>query len=389
MSDMGSRAGRNHGSVPLRKCRRAIGRRLVTGAPRRPPGWSASAGPWPSAQPGSVTARPGRGTVRDVRSPEHRWAALALAVLATGGAGGCTGDDLNNPAEPELEPLRLGRVHVVLEPEHDPAEEPEDGALDDWDAFEVTARFAFVRGLEEDFVRARIDMPVLPSDVMAPGACVGTEQLSAAEQSESPRGELLLVDAGDLRMQVGNDVASAFTVPVSLVPDLLPYMSGVEYLYYSEALPPGLADDEVGGGMGGMVVVESQGSPSAELPSFRAEGVVPPALSLHVTEDDLYELRREALVLRWQGAAEGDEVVTLRLQGLRGGEPTGAELTCVLSDVGQARLSFESLRPLGLVVDAQALRATVSRIQTASFDAGDFVGSELFVERREELVLPL
>lgn len=320
-----------------------------------------------------------------MRSPEHRLAAVALAVI-TGGAGGCTGEDLTNAAEPELEPLRLGRVHVVLEPEHDPAEEPEDAALDDWDAFEVTARFAFVRGLEEDFVRARIDMPVLPSDVVAPGACVATEQLSAAEQSESPRGELLLVDAGDLRMQVGSDAASAFTVPVSLVPDLLPYMSGVEYLYYSEALPPGLADDENGVGM---VVVESQGSPSAELPSFRAEGDVPPALALHVTEDDLYELRREALVLRWQGAAEGDEVVTLRLQGLRGGEPTGAELTCVLSDVGQTRLSFDQLRPLGLVLDAQALRATVSRIQTASFDAGDFVGSELLVERREELVLPL
>ena len=295
------------------------------------------------------------------------------------------GDELDpNPAEPELEPLRLGRVHVVLEPEHDPADEP----FDDWDAFEVTARFAFVRGLEEDFVRARIDMPVLPSDVMTPGACVASDMLSAAEQSESPRGELLLVDAGDLRMQVGSDAASAFTMPVSLVPDLLPYMSGVEYVYYSEALPPGLSDDEAAGATS-MVVVESQGSPSSELPPFRAEGVVPPALSLHVTEDDLYELQREALVLRWQGAAESDEVVTLRLQGLRGGEPTGAELTCVLSDVGQTRLSFDQLRPLGLVVDAQALRATVSRIQTASFDAGDFVGSELFVERREELVLPL
>lgn len=243
MSDMGSRAGRNREPARLRKCRHAAGPRPVTGAPRRSPTPTASAGAWLPAQPGSVTARPGRGTVRDVRSPEHRWAAFALAVV-TGSAGGCTGEDLTNQTEPELEPLRLGRVHVVLEPEHDPAEEPDDGSLDDWDAFEVSARFAFVRGLEEDFVRARIDMPVLPSDVMAPGACVASEMLSAAEQSESPRGELLLVDAGDLRMQVGSDAASAFTVPVSLVPDLLPYMSGVEYLYYSEALPPGLSDSE-------------------------------------------------------------------------------------------------------------------------------------------------
>jgi hypothetical protein len=307
---------------------------------------------------------------------------LALAVLAAGG-GGCTDGLDSSQIEPELDTLRLGRVHVVLEPERDPADEP----VDDWDAFEVTARFAFVRGLDEDFARARVDMPVLPSDVMTPGSCVATEQLSTAEPNEPPRGELLLVDAGDLRMHIGSDAGSSFEVPLSLVPDLLPYMSGVEYLYYSEDLPSGLPDDAEGGRAA--VVVESKGSPSAELPAFRAEGSVPPALALHVTEDDLYELRRQELVLRWQGAAEGDDVVTVRLVALQGGEPSGAELTCVLSDVGEARLSFDRLRALGLLLDAEALRATVSRLQAASFDAGDFVGSELFVERREELVLPL
>lgn len=324
-----------------------------------------------------------------MRSPGHRLAALAFAV-ATAGAWGCTGEDLEvNAAEPEHEPLRLGRVHVVLEPEHDAADEPVDGSLEDWDAFEVTARFAFVRGLEEDFVRARIDMPVLPSDVLPTGSCIASEQLSAAEQGESSsRGELLLVDAGDLRMQIGSEAASSFEVPVSLVPDLLPYMSGVEYLYYAEELPSGVSD-EAGGGGGAEVVVESKGSPSAELPAFRAEGVVPSALALHVTEDDLYELRRQALVLRWQGGAETDDVVTLRITGLQGGEPTGTELTCVVADRDQTRLSFDTLRPHGLMLDAEALRVTMSRLQTASFDAGDFVGSELIVERREELVVPL
>lgn len=318
-----------------------------------------------------------------MRSPGHRLAALALAV-ASAGVGACTGDDLDtNAAEPELESLRLGRVHVVLEPERDPSD---DAPLDDWDAFEVTARFAFVRGLDEDFVRARIDMPVLASDVMTPGACVASDQLVTAEPHDSPRGELLLVDAGDLRMQIGSEGGTAFEVPVSLVPDLLPYMSGVEYLYYSEELP--LPDDDAEGS-GAMVLIESKGSPSAELPAFRAEGVVPPALSLLATEADLYELRRGALVLRWQGGVGADDVVTVRLVGMQGGEPTGTELTCVLLDANQARLSFDSLRPLGLVLDAEALRVTVSRLHTGSFDAGDFTGSELLVERREALVLPL
>jgi hypothetical protein len=93
-------------------------------------------------------------------------------------------------------------------------------------------------------------------------------------------------------------------------------------------------------------------------------------------------------VLRWQGATEGDDVVTVRVQGVRNGEPLGVELTCVVFDAGQVRLSFDDLRPLGLVHDADALRVTMSRLRAAAFDAGDFVGSELLVERREELVLP-
>lgn len=320
-----------------------------------------------------------------MRSPGHRLAALALALLGSG-ATGCAGEELGSGQahEPELESLRLGRVHVVLEPETDPADEP----YDDLDAFEVTARFAFVRGLDEDFVRARIDMPVLPSDVVPPGACAASDQLAtgSTESSDAPsRGELLLVDAGDLRMQIGSGSDAAFEVPMSLVPDLLPYMSGVEYLYYSEELPPDLPADG-----GAAVVVESKASPSEELPAFRAEGTIPSALALHVTEDDLQELARGALVLRWQGTdSNDDDVVTVRLTGLQGGEPVGSELTCVLFDEGQSRLSFDSLRTLGLMLDAEALRVTVSRLHAASFDAGDFVGSELLVERREKLVLGL
>lgn len=319
-----------------------------------------------------------------MRSPGHRLAALALGLLGSG-AVGCTGDEFGagQSHEPELETLRLGRVHVVLEPESDPAEDP----YDDLDAVEVTARFAFVRGFEEDFVRARIDMPVLPADVVTPAECVASDSLttvSAAEASDVPaRGELLLVDAGDLRIRIGD----TFEEPLQLIkqPDLLPYMTGFKYSYYSEELPELLDDGRTA------VVVDSRAALSEDLPEFRAEGTVPPVLALHVTEDDLQQLSRDdALVLRWQAEAEADDdIVTVRLTGLQGGEPTGSELTCVLYDQGQARLSFDRLRPLGLSLDSGALRVTVSRMHATSFDAGDFVGSELLVERRETLVLPL
>lgn len=308
-----------------------------------------------------------------------------LAVTVTGIVG-CAGEDLDaaQAAEVEAEPLRLGRVHVVLEPDSElPADEYDD---DESDALEVTARFAFVRGLEEDFVRARVDMPVLPTDVVTPQSCVASDQLSTVDVLEAPgeeTRELHLVDAGDLRLQIGDE--AAVEVPVSLVPDLLPYMTGFEYLYYGDELSAELSSEGTT-----PVVVEARGSQTEELPPFRAEGLMPMPLALHVTEADLAELTRGALVLHWRGEDEGDdELLTLRLTGLQGGEPVGADITCVVSDVGQVRLAFESLQTLGLMLDVDALRVTASRLQATQFDAGEFMGSELFVERRERVVLPL
>jgi len=306
---------------------------------------------------------------------------LALAVVA-GAASGCAGAETDSSPGPDVESFRLGRVHVVLEPE---GESTAMDDLEDAETFEVTARFAFVQGLEEDFVRARIDMPVLATDVVQTSDCIASDQLATAEATElsaSDLQELHLVDAGNLSVRIGEE---DLEVPLSLVPDLLPYMHGVEYLYFGDELPQALSDD------GGMVVVEAQGSQTEELPPFRAEGLVPPALALHVTAEDLGELSKGAVVLRWEGEDENDRdgLITVRLTGLQGGEPVGAELTCVVSDVGQTRLSFDSLRPLGLILDAQALRITASRLRATTFDAGDFTSSELLVERREKLVLPI
>lgn len=309
-----------------------------------------------------------------------------MLVMTMTGVGGCTGsDDPAQVPDSEAEPLRLGRVHVLLEPG---AELTEEADGDYVDALEVTARFAFVRGLEEDFVRPRIPMPVLPTELLEPSSCVASDTLTTVDPLGAPSAdlqELHLVDAGELRVQIGDEPEDAFEVPVSLVPDLLPYMTGFEYNYTGNQVPSTLSDDG-----STAVVVEARGSQTEEFAPFHAEGVVPPALQLHVTETDLHELSRDALVLRWIGAdPDSDEMVTLRLVGLQRGEPVGGELTCVASDVGQIRLALDNLQTLGLSPDAEALRVTASRLQVSQFDAGDFVGSEMFVERRERLVLPL
>jgi len=316
----------------------------------------------------------------------HRSAAMALAIVATS-LTGCAGEEFDaaQAAESEVEPLRLGRVHVLLEPESDL---PYDEAADEYpDTLEVTARFAFVRGLEEDFVRALIDdVPVLATDVVAPQSCIASDQLGvdALDAPTAEFRELHLVDAGELRLQIGDGPEGTVEVPATLPPDLLPYMTGFRYLYSGDQ-PSTLMDDGET-----TVVVEARGSQTDELPPFHAEGFMPGPLALHMTEVDLDELSRGALVLRWEGAdVEADELLTLRFTGLQGSEPVGADVTCVVSDVGQVRLALDNLRTLGLLTDAEGLRVTASRLHTSLFDAGDFSGSELLVERREALTLTL
>ena len=158
--------------------------------------------------------------------PKH--AGVPTALVACLAVAGCS-DAAGPRTEAELaesDSFRLGRVHVVLEPQAD---------SDNADELQVTARFAFVRGLDEDFVRARLDMGLMPDEILKPTQCTA-EDLVADEEDQGgdePR-ELVLVDAGDLSLQLGD---ARMQVPLSLVPDLLPYMSGVEYVYYGDGLP--------------------------------------------------------------------------------------------------------------------------------------------------------
>jgi hypothetical protein len=303
-------------------------------------------------------------------------------VLASTFVVACTEAD---PARPEGEALRLGRVHVVLEPADDAiAPEGRDGVDPEVDTqLEVTARFAFVRGLDEELARARIDVPVLPHDALQAGACVPSSSLvlEAIEPDDNGARELVLVDAGDLSIDIGD---SRFDVPLVLVPDLLPYMSGVEYLHEADARPMRADATPV-------VVVVAQGSLTDDVPPFTERGRVPRALELGATEADLAELQRGALVVRWAGAGE-DDVITLRLLPLANGEAAGDEITCVVADRGTARLDLAQLAVLGLPRlvaggRADAIRVTASRTAVSTFDAGDFSGTELVVERRERLTI--
>ncbi len=315
--------------------------------------------------------RPGRGL------PPR---ALALTFALTFAVGACSAGDTR--PETDTDALRLGRVHVVLEPSEDvvaPDVRDGDDADDAIDTqLEVSARFAFVRGLDEEFVRARIDVPVLPHEALRPGECVPSASLvlEAAEPDDNDARELVLLDAGDLSVRVGE---SDFDVPLALVPDLLPYMSGVEYLQEGDVMPmrsAGVPDVEV----------VARGSMTEDMPPFRAQGRVPAALELGASDADLDEQREGALVLRW--TPQGDDVITVRLMPLSAGEAAGEEITCVLADHGTARIDLRQLSVLGLSRQVEAVRVTASRTSVVTFDVGEFTGTELVIERRDRLVVP-
>jgi hypothetical protein len=61
----------------------------------------------------------------------------------------------------------------------------------------------------------------------------------------------------------------------------------------------------------------------------------------------------------------------------------------VLADRGEARIDIARLHTLGLPAQGDALRLTASRVLVTGFDAGEFTGSELVIERRDRLYVPL
>ena len=325
-----------------------------------------------------MTPRRLQGNLQTVTRPivsAARSAALApvCAAIAIVGCGDAI-DARPDVETAEADALRLGRVHVVLEPS-------ETGRVEEDEELEVTARFAFVRGLDEDFARTRIEMPFLAHEVLPRNQCTAEDLSRTAEPEADPAidRELMLVDAGDLRIHTGD---ATLQVPLELVPDLLPYMSGVQYVYRE---PMAAADTD---GVSSLVV-EADGSPSEELPAFSVESQLPLAPTLTFLEEDLDDLARNALVLRWTEVDDPELPLTLEFTPTLRGEVIGDAITCVFDDVGQTRVDMQVLYTLGLPHRADTLQVTASRAIAGSFDAGAFADSELVVERRSTTTVPL
>ncbi|MDC0716927.1 hypothetical protein [Nannocystis bainbridge] len=309
----------------------------------------------------------------------RRPAALGLVLAAAIAA--CSGVD--DPGELGVAPQesgepaatsRLAQIRVVVQP-------PGEFAGDE-PALEVSAVFAQYRGYDEAAARTRLDLPRPPAERMRPGHCAPSDQLLAADEpvskdSSSSARELILLDAGNLGVTIGE---AAIDVPLALLPDLVPNISGVTYTYLGDSLPAGAwppgepAPSEL------VVRVDGEGD---ELPGFTLRPRLPEPAALTGSIDR----GRDELRLEWRPGAR--EPLVLRLASLIGGEPVGEELTCVTHDDGSFVADLDELHALGLDAGpGTALRIAATRSGRTVFDAGEFVGAEAVVEVRTVTVLP-
>jgi hypothetical protein len=270
---------------------------------------------------------------------------------------------------------QLGRIHVVLQPRPDELEpEPQ---------LQIHARFVEYRGVSEPQVRARVNMPVPAWEQLVMGQCIASEDLMPAAGTLSGDGqerELSMIDAGDLRVGLGN---REFVAPVSLVPDILPWLSGVEYGHVDDRVPQ-LAVEPDGTSPLSITV---DGAPDGEFEGFSVSAVVPAQLGL-----DAAKVTDDRLTIDWRPPGHPSDFIVMRLQGFTPGEDgvndlAGEEVTCLVADSGRADLSLAPLANAGLAAEADLLRVSVSRFDITQVRAGSFGLVDVWVELRAQRLL--
>ncbi|HVH99522.1 MAG TPA: hypothetical protein VM869_12460 [Enhygromyxa sp.] len=269
----------------------------------------------------------------------------------------------------------IGRIHVVLQPRPDELEpEPE---------LQIHARFVEYRGVSETQVRARASLPVPVWEQLVMGQCIASEALLPVAGPLPPgdhERELSMIDAGDLRVALGN---RELVAPVSLVPDILPWLSGVEYGHVDDRIP-WLAVEPDGTAP---VTVSIDGSADGSLEPFSVSVLVPAQLTLEAAK-----VTDDRLTIDWRPPGHPSQFVVLRLQAFTPGEdgvnePTGEEVTCLVADSGRTDFSLGPLESAGLAAQAELLRVSVSRFDVTQVRAGSFGAVDVLIELRAQKLL--
>ncbi|RMG97094.1 MAG: hypothetical protein D6705_09595 [Deltaproteobacteria bacterium] len=264
-------------------------------------------------------------------------------------AGACTtADDVSAEAE-ETSRVRLGRVEVDVV-----AARSVDGPEADAPEATVTASARFVEIVDDDAGHLSAWLG-LGDDPWTAGVADGCRRVVDGVptfedlDAEVFGGEAVFLDAGDLEIQVGD---ARFEVPVHLVPDLLPFVSGVEYVLGAHAVPVD----------GGAMRVEVAGGAADEgVEPFRFAVAVEPVRDLVVLPGD-----DGALWLAWARPTREGGRVFVEIEDASSVEE--GRYLCTFADDGDARIDAEVLADL----DREgSWSVSVARLSRSSLDGPD------------------
>lgn len=286
---------------------------------------------------------------------------------------------------------RLARIHLRLQNTIRTGDEGTSTQSSELAPIQVRGHFAEYRGLVSNFVRAYIHAPEFAWEWLEPGQCGVPADLVPLAWSEKQREddrELTLLDVGDIRWRYGNN---DLDISLRLLPDLMPYVSGVEYFAESSWAESFWMNQQEDSLNAAHATLHIDGNGDSDSQSLVFSAPIPPALNF---EFKLPSAPNQPFQLNWevQTADQPESWLVLRLQGISQDKRIGEELVCLLSERvdnlpnyypnGSGTINPMRLAEHGLDLDGDGLQITASRISESIVQVGAFANTELLIERQ-------
>ena len=316
--------------------------------------------------------------------------------------GACAdlGEDWPQPSDQDLDSdiqaQRMARIHLRLESQNHFMEGQDWLKSSELAPIQIRGHFAEYRGLVPNFVRAYIHAPEFAWEWLEPSKCGVQADLIPLAWSENQRQddrELALLDVGDIYWRYGDN---NLDVSLRLLPDLMPYVSGVEYFADSSWIEQRAHSREAE-----LATLHIEGNGDREFQPLVFSAPIPPTLQL---DFDLSQSPAQPFRFQWKsdsGNLPSSNLINtwfvLRLQGVRQNESTGQELICLVSnrkdngetiDHGAGTINLAELAEQGLDLEGDGLKVAASHISESIVQVGPFANTELLIEREMTEILP-
>ncbi len=292
-----------------------------------------------------------------------------LALAAALAASACTAADPLGPESSSEAVARFGRVDVswVAAPA---AGGPREGAPEG--SLAAQARFVEIHadGDGDERLARWLGLDAPQAATPAPGTCLRAGDLAgddpALDEVEAFDGEVVFLDAGDVEVRVQG---AAFEVPVHLVPDLLPFVSGVAYALADRPVPdPG---DVL------RLEVAADGSAADGVPPFRA------AVALEPVRDPVVRPASDGVLwLAWTPPAQPGGTVLVEI-GEAGDDEVA--VVCGFEDDGDAGVDLHALGWEPRAVEDVAV--SIARTTRVTVDADGEIPTDLVFAVKSRAVL--